>query len=392
MSSPLVSRSPDLQRLLREGYEIEIRSGYLLVKRVPFATSAGEVANGTLISELSTSGTATIRPETHVAFFAGGIPCDNHGNQLSKIINSIGENRLADGLTADCTFSSKPPEGYRDYHAKVTAYANMISGWAQAIDPNVTARPLLPVTMTEDESVFRYLDTASSRARISLITGKLALPKVAIVGTGGSGGYVLDQIAKTPVSEIHLFDGDTFYAHNAFRAPGAASVEDLDAMPNKAEYHRDRYAAMRRGIIAHPYYIDESNIGELQDMTFVFLTMDPGPGKRFIVEKLEEYALPFIDTGMGVLRTGDVLRGIVTATTSTPGHREHVRANKRITFADGGDDYDHNIQIADLNMLNAALAVIKWKKLYGFYADDEHELFTAYTIAANQLLSGDQFT
>lgn len=390
MSSPLVSRSPDLQRLLREGYEIEIRSGHLLVKRVPFATSAGEVAFGTLISELSVSGTSTIRPATHVVSFAGGIPCDNHGNQLSKIINSIGENRLADGLTADCMFSSKPPDGYPDYHAKMTAYANMITGWAQAIDPNVTARSLLPVKMTEDESVFRYLDTASSRAQISLITSRLALPKVAIIGVGGTGGYVLDQVAKTPVSEIHLFDGDTLYAHNAFRAPGAASIEDLDAMPNKAEYHRDRYAAMRRGIIAHPYYIDESNIAELQGMTFVFLSMDLGPGKRFIVEKLEEYGLPFIDTGMGVLRTGDVLRGIVTATTSTPGHREHVRANKRITFTDGGDDYDNNIQIADLNMLNAALAVIKWKKLYGVYADHEHEMFTAYTIAASQLLNGDQ--
>jgi ThiF family len=390
MSSPLVSRSPDLQRLLREGYEIEIRSGYLLVKRVPFATAAVEIANGTLISELSISGTATIRPETHVAFFAGGIPCDNRGNQLSKIINSISQNRLADGLTADCTFSSKPPDGYPDYHAKMTAYANMITGWAQAIDPNVTARSMVPVKMTEDESVFRYLDTASSRAQISLITSRLALPKVALVGVGGTGGYVLDQVAKTPVSEIHLFDGDLFYAHNAFRAPGAASIEDLDAMPNKAEYHRDKYAPMRRGIIAHPYDIDESNIGELQDMTFVFLTMDPGPAKKFIVEKLEEYELPFIDTGMGVLRTGDVLRGIVTATTSIPGHREHVRANKRITFADGGDDYDHNIQIADLNMLNAALAVIKWKKLYGVYADDEHELFTAYTIAGSQLLNGDQ--
>ncbi len=390
MSSPLVSRSPDLQLLLREGYEIEIRSGYLLVKRVPFVTSAGEVAFGTLISELSTSGTATIRPENHVAFFAGGIPCDNRGNQLSKIINSIGENRLADGLTADCMFSSKPPDGYPDYYAKMTAYANMISGSAQAIDPNVTARPLVPVKMTESESVFRYLDTASSRAQISLITGKLALPKVAIAGVGGTGGYVLDLIAKTPVSEIHLFDGDLFYAHNAFRAPGAASVEDLDAMPNKAEYHRDRYTAMRRGIIAHPYHIDESNIGELQDMTFVFLTMDPGPGKKFIVEKLEEYALPFIDTGMGVRRMGDMLRGIVTATTSTPGHRAHVWANKRITFADGGDDYDHNVQIADLNMLNAVFAVIRWKKLDGFYADDEHEMFTAYTIAANQLLNADQ--
>jgi hypothetical protein len=392
MSSPLVSRSPDLQRLLQEGYEIEIRSGYLLVKQVPFATSAREVAFGTLISELSTSGTATISPATHMVSFAGGIPCDNHGSQLSKIINSIGVNHLADGLTADCTFSSKPPAGYPDYYAKMTAYANMISGWAQAIDPKVTARSLLPVKMTESESVFRYLDSASSRAQISLITDKLALPKVAIVGVGGTGAYVLDQVAKTPVGEIHLFDGDKFYAHNAFRAPGAASVEDLDAMRNKAEYHRDRYDTMRRGIIAHPYHVDESNIGELQDMAFVFLTMDPEPGKKVIIEKLEEYALPFIDTGMGVRKTGDTLRGIVTATTSIPGHREHVWANKRITFADGGEEYDHNIQIADLNMLNAAFAVIRWKKLYGFYTDDERELFTAYTIAANQLLNADPWS
>ena len=33
----------------------------------------------------------------------------------------------------------------------------------------------------------------------------------------------------------------------------------------------------------------------------------------------------------------------------------------------GDDDYNRNIQIADLNALNAAFAVIKWKKLFGFY-------------------------
>ena len=137
---------------------------------------------------------------------------------------------------------------------------------------------------------------------------------------------------------------------------------------------------MRRGIIAHPCYVDESNVSDLRDMAFVFLTIDAGPGKKLIVEKLEKYDIPFIDTGMGV----------VTATTSLPGRRDHVRAGNRITFADGGDEYDHNIQIADLNMLNAVLAVIKWKKLCGFYADDEHELFTTSTLAANQLLNADQ--
>ena len=40
-------------------------------------------------------------------------------------------------------------------------------------------------------------------------------------------------------------------------------------------------------------------------------------------------------------------------------------------------------------MLNAALAVIKWKKLFGYYVDTKQELNTTYTIARNQLLSGE---
>jgi tRNA A37 threonylcarbamoyladenosine dehydratase len=45
---------------------------------------------------------------------------------------------------------------------------------------------------------------------------------------GGTGSYILDLVAKTAVMEIHLFDGDDFNQHNAFRAPGAASLEDLE--------------------------------------------------------------------------------------------------------------------------------------------------------------------
>lgn len=51
MSHPLVSRSPDLARLRDEGFDLEIRSNYLLVKHVPYVTSAREVAYGTIISD-----------------------------------------------------------------------------------------------------------------------------------------------------------------------------------------------------------------------------------------------------------------------------------------------------------------------------------------------------
>jgi hypothetical protein len=55
----------------------------------------------------------------------------------------------------------------------------------------------------------------------------------------------------------------------------------------------------------------------------------------------------------------------------------------------GGDDdlYASNIQIAELNMLNAVLAVIRWKKHFGFYADDRYEHECSYTIGPNMLIN-----
>ncbi|MGB7493085.1 MAG: hypothetical protein WBW05_01660, partial [Candidatus Acidiferrum sp.] len=56
----------------------------------------------------------------------------------------------------------------------------------------------------------------------------------------------------------------------------------------------------------------------------------------------------------------------------------------------GDDDYNRNIQIADLNALNAALAVIKWKKLFGFYRDLKFEHHSQFSIDTNLLLNEDR--
>lgn len=65
--------------------------------------------------------------------------------------------------------------------------------------------------------------------------------------------------------------------------------------------------------------------------------------------------------------------------------QQHVP--ERIPFDEGpADEYRTNIQIAELNMLNAAFAVIKWKKLWGIYDDLEKEHHSTYTIDVNMLL------
>lgn len=50
---------------------------------------------------------------------------------------------------------------------------------------------------------------------------------MAVIGTGGTGGYVLDFLVKTPVREIRAFDFDLFHVHNAFRSPGRLEESEL---------------------------------------------------------------------------------------------------------------------------------------------------------------------
>ena len=68
-----------------------------------------------------------------------------------------------------------------------------------------------------------------------------------------------------------------------------------------------------------------------------------------------------------------------------------MKNKSRIPFADGeeNNEYSRNIQIAELNALNAAMAVVRWKKLFGFYVDLENEHHSTYTTDGNMMLSSD---
>ncbi|HWX98112.1 MAG TPA: ThiF family adenylyltransferase [Solirubrobacteraceae bacterium] len=388
MSQRLISLSADLVRLRDDGYDVETIADFLVLKHVPYVTPSREVAYGTLVSRLELSGDVTVRPSDHVAFFAGETPCDADGQPLSKIINSSGHQVLAEGVEIDHTFSSKPDGGYVDYHQKMTTYVSLVSRFARQLEPQATATTF-PVYDDDDEDPrFAYSDTASTRAQISVFSDRLRDYRIAIVGLGGTGAYVLDLVVKTPVREIHLYDGDRFVQHNAFRAPGAPGREQLVGVPQKVEYWAQQYSRMKRDVVPHDCYIDEENVELLRDMSFVFVAVDDGAARRLIVESLEEYGVAFIDTGMGVYEGEDALAAVLRVTTSSPTYRA---AKSRMPFVTAApDDYDRNIQVADLNALNGALAVIKWKKLAGFYADLGREHQTLYTVSDNEIVNEEQ--
>ena len=388
MSRELFSRSPDLQRLRDEGYFVQIRNGFLILREVPYLAAPGRIARGTLISPLTLTGDVAAPPENHTIHFDGAYPLDANGTQISAIAHQSQHVDLGGGLSAEHVFSCKPEAGYPDHYEKMTTYAGILTGPARSVDPEVTAR-VYRAAGDEEDSVFCYTDNASALAGIGALSERLQGERVGIVGTGGSGAYILDLVAKTPVRELRLFDPDVFKQHNAFRSPGAASLEDLRDAPLKVTYLSAIYSRMHRNIVPHPVRLSAENLSLLDGLTFAFLSMDAGPDKAAVVAYLEQMGASFIDVGMGLDLVDDSLGGILRVTTSTPARREHVHQG-RVSFADAGQDiYASNIQVADLNALNGALAVHKWKKIRGFYRDLEHEHHSTFTTDGNQLCNSE---
>ena len=389
MSVIPIDRSPDLHRLRTTGYNIHVTSaGFLLVRDVPYLNTKAEVCRGALASSLDLAGDVAVQPSDHTIKFMGEHPCDTQGVPIKGLIHQSGDFDIGDGLRAQHAFSSKPPRGhYVDYHEKVTQYIAIIGKYVAAIDPDITAQTGRVFEPEGAISSFRYLDTSSSRAEINEAIEKLAAEAVAIVGLGGTGSYVLDLIAKTPVKHIHLYDGDRFLTHNAFRAPGAPSIEELRDQPLKVEHFSAIYSQMHRGIIPHGVHVTAENVDELREMNFVFLSIDGGPDKKLAVEKLEEFGVPFIDVGMAIYAKRNTIGGQLRTVTSLADNRDIVRSE--ISFAADNvlNEYDKNIQIADLNALNACLAVVKWKKLREFYFDQKRERFSCYRVGGNVLIN-----
>ena len=389
MSHQLINHSPDLKRLRDDGFEICVEDGFLVVTSVPYVNDSKEIKYGSLVSELTLAGDQTAKPSTHVIHFVGSHPCHKDGTEIQQITHGRTRQVLSNGIAVDLSFSNKPKAGYLTYFEKISTYAEIISAPAVSLDPSVTPRTFQVLEDADKDSPFHYIDTNSSRAKIGVNSSKLMGQKVAIIGVGGTGSYILDSVAKTPVAEIHLFDADYFLQHNAFRSPGAPSIESLRKRSLKVEHFAQIYSEMHRNIVPHGNMIDSSNIDMLAGIDFVFICMDNGEAKQPIVSALEQAGCSFIDVGIGIHQVESELLGIVRTTTSTEANRACFREN--VSFAPPGDDaYLTNIQIADLNMLNAAFAVLKWKKIYGFYQDLVGEHHCTYTLNCGMLLDDKQ--
>lgn len=389
MSQELICHNPELQRLQSEGFEIEVRGGLLIVHHIPYLNCKTEMLSGTLAMVLNTSGNTVVRPHDHTAYWIGQQPCNSDGSIIPSLVNGPRRNNLGSGLISDYYLSCYPDStsGYRNYYDKVMVYFNTISAAAQNHNKHRFLQLKGNGKVHSVGSVWRYDDTNASRAGVIGINERMLGYKVAIIGLGGTGGYLLDYLAKTAVAEIHLYDEDVFNTHNAFRAPGAPSIEQLNSQPFKVDYFSEIYGRMHTGIIPHRIRITKDNISELDDKDMVFICIDSPSVRNFISSYLADHNLSFIDSGMGLECSNDRLSGLVRVTEGFYGHYNHLKDAYGDSVTNGEEDvYKSSIQIAELNSLAATLSIIQWKKMLGIYNDySDGSLNFIYSVSGNSI-------
>jgi hypothetical protein len=385
MSNLPTGPEDSISRLMADGYDMVLENGHLVVRRLPYVAPAGIRRDGRLVLPINdTGGAITDASGDHRIWFAGEEPRDERG----EVLASAQSHAFGNGETADFMMSFKPPGGsYSSLHEKIRHYAHILRNAAQQIDPTVTDTPGAAFQVVEDGLPLVYRDTNTTRAGLTALNNLFRGHTIVIVGVGGTGSYILDQVAKTWVDRIVLIDGDEFENHNAYRAPGAADQEILQAKRNKAEYFAEEYSRMHMGITAYPVALTADNLHLLEGATFVFLAAADAEARLEIMRWLRDHGVPFIDVGMSFREGGGGLTGIAKVTAYLPGDGSPLPTKPAL--APGEDDYSSNIQVAELNALNAIFAVIRWKRYLGFYATHEKTNLTVYKLFLNELRNGE---
>ena len=380
---------PHIRRLVDEGYDVTVDGSYLIVDRIPYVTSAREVAWGALICPYRNVDGVPQLDNYHECWFTGSMPHSADGASLEFPLNSRMDVQTVAGRSVQMRFSNKPePIGnfFENHYNKVTHYIRKLSRHARDIDPAVSATSVGSYRRREVPSVFHYVNDAIALGGLDAVADKLRLQRVCIVGVGGTGSYLLDALAKEEIECIDLYDHDIIEPKNPFRMPGAMSREDACAGHNKALWLASRYSAMRTGVTGHPLRITSENVSELAGADFVFIAVDHGPSRGIVARFLVEQRIPFIDVGIGVDKRGDlaalIARARVTLVTPDTAHL----ADELPTADDSAEAVYNNIQVLEINAINAMLAVIRFKQHLKFYAADECPDVIKYVSSWNALV------
>ena len=378
MLNILASHNGDIHKLIERGYAVSIDSDYLVIRDIPYLDSEKKLQIGAIVSKLKFIDKVRFELEDHQILFCGAHPCELDGTPIPNLGGGPATIILkSEDLKVERSFSNRPSNGFANNFEKIESYVNIFSG------PAMHLYDVTPLTFRTSEevgdSVFKYRDTMTSRAEIGDLALKVKEDIVAIIGLGGTGAYLLDFLCKTPVKQIRGFDLDWFHVHNAFRSPGQLNEDELGK--RKSEVYQKRYEGFRNGLNIQSKFILSDSEADLKDVNFAFVCVDKGLSRSEVFDLLMRLNIPFIDVGMGLARDKGPISGTLRTTYYSAEDSQAIFAQRLSPLADLPDDiYQNNIQISELNALNACMAIVKYKQIRGFYADDSHFYHMLFTI------------
>ncbi len=388
----LASRNAFVKDLDDQGYHADFINGYFVIFGLPYLDKDGSLKYGDWISPVDLNEEGIINPPTsHQAWFNGDKPHNQTGGELNI---STRENRIeiTQDFAANYSFSLKlldengQMRSYGSFEEKVQTYLDIITAPAMAGYPDATPLRGIQIKAADQGSPLRYPDTSSANYNINDISSLLRGKKVAIVGLGGTGAYVLDFLARTHLERIALFDDDKVHLHTIFRMPGFIHRAIGKA---KVETLAQHYGQWHSAIDPIKERITLENIERLQEFDFVFVSVDDGPARRLIVDWLSSKAIPFVDCGMGLNRSVVGLNGTVRITgVDRTAYERTVNTAYLPTSNAKEDEYRRQAQIAELNALNAALAVIRFKQHFKLFDRIDEAAWYTFETAPFELDSG----
>lgn len=137
---------------------------------------------------------------------------------------------------------------------------------------------------------------------------KLERLRIAVVGTGGTGSVVTQQLAYLGVRNFLLIDPDTVERTNLNRTVGATPNDIGNAKVAVAErlIHSLRPDAAVRSLVAD--VVDEATAKELTSVDFIFCCTDSHASRHLINQVSYQYGIPAIDMGVAIDATGSAVR------------------------------------------------------------------------------------
>lgn len=392
MFQRLVNHNDDLKRLVEKGYAIGFDSNCLVVRDIPYLDNELNLQIGAIVAKLVFVDNNKVTQDDHQVYFAGSVPYNLEGKPIPNLGGghaTIQLSEVSKDVSVQRSFSNKPhiAQRFTDFFEKIESYVGIISGPAMDLS-NISPYTFRIVEQVNENSVFKFQDTLTSRAEISDLSEKFKEDTIAIIGLGGTGSYLLDFLVKTPVKEIRSFDLDPYHVHNAYRSPGKLNPDELGQL--KVNVLNSRYENFRTGLKVEAKFIDDTCSGDLDGVTFAFVCVDKGSSRAKIIDLLISMKIPFIDVGMGLNRKNDNITGMIRTTYFSTEEVQTKEAKKSVPLSDNINDmYKTNIQIGELNALNACLAVIRFKQLRGFYNEFEVDSNLLFDISDIKIVGSD---